>query len=186
MRKKDDCKRQKIKEAVLQEIRKNGFQGASIAKIAKTAGVSPATVYIYYENKEEMLKDIYHEYAEQVFEYVLADIHKEMSGEEILAKVIRNYYEYATLNHECFLFVEQFVSCPSLLSGCGSLNGMHRINQLFAELRGDNIIGNWNDETVYAIIFSPVGNVVARHSISEEKRDLYIEQIIEIVKKGLA
>ncbi|WP_094092917.1 TetR/AcrR family transcriptional regulator [Paenibacillus physcomitrellae] len=38
-----------------------GFAETSISKIAKKAGVSAATIYIYYENKEDMLSKIYFE-----------------------------------------------------------------------------------------------------------------------------
>ena len=50
MRRKDDDKEKSIKEAVVKLILQEGFHGTSISKIAKLAGVSPATVYIYYEN----------------------------------------------------------------------------------------------------------------------------------------
>ena len=46
MRRKDDRKQESIKQALLKLILSEGLQGASIAKIAREAGVSPATVYI--------------------------------------------------------------------------------------------------------------------------------------------
>ena len=52
MRRKDDEKEQRIRHAVIELMLQEGFNGTSIAKIARLAGVSPATVYIYYENKE--------------------------------------------------------------------------------------------------------------------------------------
>ena len=58
MRRKDDEKEQRIRRSVITLMLKEGFNVTSIAKIAKMAGVSPATVYIYYENKEDMLQDI--------------------------------------------------------------------------------------------------------------------------------
>ena len=51
MRRKDDEKEQRIKEAVIEVVLAEGFGGASISKIAKCAGISRATVYIYHENK---------------------------------------------------------------------------------------------------------------------------------------
>ncbi len=61
MRKKDDKKIEFIKKAVIKLILEFGFHGTSISKIAKKAGVSPATIYIYYENKDIMINEIYHE-----------------------------------------------------------------------------------------------------------------------------
>ena len=35
-------------------ILREGINGASVYKIAREAGVSPATIYIYYASKEEI------------------------------------------------------------------------------------------------------------------------------------
>ena len=80
MRKKDDSKLQNIKAAVIQMVQQEGIQGASVSKIAQAAGVSPATVYIYYENKDAMLRDIYQEYAEQAIHDTLDNIRDDMDG----------------------------------------------------------------------------------------------------------
>ena len=55
MRTRDYDKQQRIKEAMIRLILREGINGASVAKIAREAGVSPATIYIYYESKEDML-----------------------------------------------------------------------------------------------------------------------------------
>ena len=114
MRRKDDEKEQRIRHAVIELMLQEGFNGTSIAKIARLAGVSPATVYIYYENKEEMLQDIYLEYSEEVFDYLLKGIDRNMSSAQMIETLIRRYYRYMTLHPEAFCFVEQFANCPSL------------------------------------------------------------------------
>ena len=114
MRRKDDEKEQRIRHAVIKLMLQEGFNGTSIAKIARLAGVSPATVYIYYENKEEMLQDIYLEYSEEVFDYLLKGIDRNMSSAQMIETLIRRYYRYMTLHPEAFCFVEQFANCPSI------------------------------------------------------------------------
>ncbi len=80
MRRKDDEKEYRIRHAVIELMLKEGFYGTSIAKIARPADVSPATVYIYYENKEEMLQDIYLETLRNVFYYLTQGIDRDMSS----------------------------------------------------------------------------------------------------------
>lgn len=84
MRQKDEEKKESIKQAVIKLILEQGFHGASIAKIAREAGVSPATVYIYYANKDDMLREIYEEYADQAYFYLLGIINSNMSGKELI------------------------------------------------------------------------------------------------------
>ena len=55
MRRKDDEKEQRIKEAVASLMLEEGWSGTSISKIARKAEVSPATVYTYFDSKEDML-----------------------------------------------------------------------------------------------------------------------------------
>lgn len=112
MRKKDDKKQENIKNAVVKLILKEGFHGTSISKIAKEADVSPATVYIYYENKDEMLRKIYLEYSKNILNHLLNNISESMSGKELIESLVKNYYLYIRDNKEIFLFVEQFSSRP--------------------------------------------------------------------------
>ena len=59
MRTKDDVKQEALVEATVKLVNQIGFAASSVAKIAKEAGVSPATLYIYYKNKEDLLVSTY-------------------------------------------------------------------------------------------------------------------------------
>ncbi len=63
MRTRDYDKQQRIKEAMVHLILREGINGASVSKIAREAGVSPATIYIYYESKEDLLSAAFREYS---------------------------------------------------------------------------------------------------------------------------
>lgn len=54
-------KKAKIKQAVYQLVAKEGLIGISMSKIAKQAGVVPSNIYVYYENKTDLLSSIYRE-----------------------------------------------------------------------------------------------------------------------------
>ena len=58
MRKIDENKKEAITQAVFQLTKEVGLVGLSIAKVAKIAGVSPATIYVYYKDKADMLSQI--------------------------------------------------------------------------------------------------------------------------------
>ncbi|WP_025761412.1 TetR/AcrR family transcriptional regulator [Dyadobacter tibetensis] len=52
-------KRAALLEATLFLVNNNGFHDAPMAKIAKLAGVSPATIYLYFENKQDLINQLY-------------------------------------------------------------------------------------------------------------------------------
>src|SRR3954468_8655030 len=59
MRTRDESKEAAIREKALEMIVKEGFDGLSMQKLAKAANVSPATIYIYYKNREDLLNSLY-------------------------------------------------------------------------------------------------------------------------------
>jgi AcrR family transcriptional regulator len=97
LRKKDDKKIEAIKKTVIKLIRDYGFHGISMAKIAKEAGVSPATIYIYYENKSIMIHEIYHELRMERHNSIHKNITSEMNAKEALKTIFRSYYDYITI-----------------------------------------------------------------------------------------
>lgn len=59
MRTKDVVKQDKITETVLQLTMENGLAALSFDKLAKRAGISTGTPYVYYQDKTDMLSYIY-------------------------------------------------------------------------------------------------------------------------------
>lgn len=185
MRRKDDEKQRCIKNAVVHLILEEGFQGTSISKIARTAGVSPATVYIYYENKEAMLREIYLEYAEVRIQYLLQCLSPNMAGEEIIAQLIRRYYCFIREHKEVFHFIEQFSACPILQSSCSSIKGPSALNQLLTDLKRRQIINNFNNDNLYAILFSPVKMIAVITCEPENIAMKRLNELIYIIQKAL-
>lgn len=185
MRKKDDEKQRCIKDAVVQLILEVGFQGASVSKIAKVAGVSPATVYIYYENKDAMLRDIYQEYAEDTIRSLLQCLTPNMTGEEIVETLIRQYYSFIEENKEIFHFIEQFSGCPALQNNCVLMNGPANLNQMLTDLKKRQIFNNYNNDNLYALLFYPVKSIAVKTCGSENTKMERLDELIDIVQKAL-
>ena len=59
MRTKDDEKEAALFEATVKLVNETGFASSSVSKIAREAGVSPATIYVYHKNKEDLLVSTY-------------------------------------------------------------------------------------------------------------------------------
>ncbi|MDT3672631.1 MAG: TetR/AcrR family transcriptional regulator [Aromatoleum sp.] len=50
-----EARRQQVLDAAAECFHKSGFHGASMAQIAKTAGISPGHIYNLFENKEDVI-----------------------------------------------------------------------------------------------------------------------------------
>src|SRR6266700_3237768 len=57
----DSAKRRQIMDGARAVFLAQGFDAASMGEIARAAGVSKGTLYVYFENKEELFESIVHE-----------------------------------------------------------------------------------------------------------------------------
>ena len=52
-------KRDALLKATLSLVTNGGIQSASMAKVAKIASVSPATIYLYFDSKQDLVNQLY-------------------------------------------------------------------------------------------------------------------------------
>jgi TetR/AcrR family transcriptional regulator, multidrug resistance operon repressor len=71
MRTRDENKRTSICQKALKMIVEKGFDGLSMQKLAKAANVSPATIYIYFKDRDDLIMKLWAEEMEKLVEATL-------------------------------------------------------------------------------------------------------------------
>lgn len=112
MRLKDEFKQRAIFKATVKLVNELGFVSSSVAKIAKEAGVSPATIYVYYKNKDDLLVSTYTAIKQDVSQAILAGFDEALPIRDIFRKVWFNLFDYIVNNRADFQFTEQFANSP--------------------------------------------------------------------------
>ena len=112
MRTRDEFKQDALYKATVKLVNEIGFASSSVSKIAKEAGVSPATVYIYHKNKEDLLVSTYLNIKKEFVAAMVKDIDKSKPLRDILKKVWFNLFEFISKHHAEFTFTEQFANSP--------------------------------------------------------------------------
>ncbi|MBU0476033.1 MAG: TetR/AcrR family transcriptional regulator [Bacteroidetes bacterium] len=112
MRIKDINKQEAIIEATVLLVNEIGFVSCSVSKIAKKANVSPATLYIYYKNKEDLLVSTYIEVKKKMSKALLNGFDDSMPFRDILEKFWKNGFRFVKNNKALFQYAEQFASSP--------------------------------------------------------------------------
>jgi AcrR family transcriptional regulator len=107
MRTRDEGKEQLIKEHSIKMIVKKGLDGFSIQNLAKAAKVSPATIYIYYKDKEDLIVTIGAEVFEEVLSHSLKNFTPDMSFAEGLKVQWKNRADYFMSHPVKVQFIEQ-------------------------------------------------------------------------------
>ena len=127
MRVKDDNKKEAIFEATIELLNEIGFANISMSKIAKRAGVSSSTIYVYFESKEDMLKKVYLDVKEKLSLAMTHGIQKDLHARQVVERLVRNIVSFVQDNRQYFLFIEQFSNSPIVDNLCQEkLEGMYQ------------------------------------------------------------
>ncbi len=112
MRTKDDIKQEALFEATVRLVNEIGFAAASVSKIAKEAGISPATIYIYYKNKEDLLVSTYVEIKKNIGRAMLENFDDSLPIRDIFKQVWFRMFDYISKHKDYFQYTEQFANSP--------------------------------------------------------------------------
>lgn len=112
MRKKDENKECTIREKALTMFVKEGFDGFSMQKLAKAAGISPATIYIYFKDKEDLILQLCAEQIKKMADIMLKDFDPSMSFSEGLRIQWMNRAMYCMEHPNEMQFLEQIRNSP--------------------------------------------------------------------------
>ncbi len=112
MRTRDEEKKEALFKATIKLVNEIGFVSSSVSKIAKEAGVSPATLYVYYENKEDLLVSTYKEIKMMMSRAILDNFDDNLPIRDILQNVWFSMFDWISNNLEYYQFMEQFANSP--------------------------------------------------------------------------
>ena len=112
IRQKCPEKRKSLLNATLRLVNNNGFHDAPMSKIAKLAGVSPATIYIYFENKQDLINQLYLEIKETFWRYAFKDEIKNLSVKKAFEIIWFNIADFRMQQNEEALFLSQCENTP--------------------------------------------------------------------------
>jgi len=112
VRTRDDKKQEALLLATVKLVNEIGFVASSVSKIAKEAGVSPATLYVYFKNKEDLLVSTYLEIKLGMGAAMLEGFDEEQPIRDIFHRLWCNTFVYVAANLEEFRYTEQFANSP--------------------------------------------------------------------------
>lgn len=134
MRHKDEKKSEAIFEATIKLLNEIGFSDISMSKIAKVANVSSATIYVYFENKEDMLVKLYVKVKEKMSRQLSKGLDDSLPSKALCEQLMRNSLQFILNNREDFMLLEQFQTSPLIDRLCledkaPMFSGLHELFQ---------------------------------------------------------
>ena len=112
VRRKDLKKEKLLREKAMAMIVAHGFDGLSLHKLARATGLSVATVYIYFKDREDLILKTYEEVSTRMFEATLAGFDQDMDFEKGLRVQWTNRARYFLKHPLEMHFMEQIKFSP--------------------------------------------------------------------------
>ncbi|GEO69261.1 TetR/AcrR family transcriptional regulator [Levilactobacillus acidifarinae] len=116
MREKDENRRQHILDATAQLINGEGLGGITMTKVAKRAGISQSNIYIYFENKDDLVKQTFLGCKQRMSDYLFAHFTPQATALADLALFARALYQFAVENPTDADLIQQFIASPVLMT----------------------------------------------------------------------
>ncbi|MBN2598156.1 TetR/AcrR family transcriptional regulator [Labilibaculum sp.] len=170
IREKSKEKRNALLKATLNLVNNNGFHDAPMSKIAKMANVSPATIYIYFENKQDLINQLYLELKVSYTKQAFKDYSENMPVKKAFEFIWYNIADYKLKQVEEAWFLSQ---CDNTMmidedSRQEGLKHLQPLLDLWEKGQKEGIIKDVSPYILYAYAINPLAFLM-----NMQKRGLY-------------
>ena len=98
--------REKILRVAASLFSKTSYSGTSIEDIAQGANINRATIYYYFENKSQLLYEIFSRHVKGLTELAIPTVNSDLPPEEKLRTLITNHISSRISNKSNIVFVQ--------------------------------------------------------------------------------
>jgi len=151
-------KRNSLVKATIELVNNSGFHATPMSKIAKMANVSPATIYLYFENKQDLVNQTYIEVKSQYTNYAFETYHKDMSVEVGFELIWKRIADFKLKECENAMFLAQCDNTPMIdeVSRQEGIKHLQPLLDLWARGKKEGIIKPVSDYLLYAYSINPL------------------------------
>ncbi|MEP3371401.1 MAG: TetR/AcrR family transcriptional regulator [Maribacter dokdonensis] len=151
-------KRNALINATIELVNNDGFHATPMSKIAKMACVSPATIYLYFENKQDLVNKTYLEVKSSYTAYAFATYDETMSVKEGFEVIWKRIAEFKLKEDAYAMFLAQCDNTPMIDEESRQEGIRHLQPLLDVWKRGikEGVIKPMSDYMLYAYAINPL------------------------------
>lgn len=171
-------KEKALLEATLSLVNNRGFHDAPMSKIAKLANVAPATIYLYFENKQDLINKLYLHIKAEFCENAFRNYSEDMPVQEGIRLIWENIAHYKMKNIAQALFLS-LVDVTPMIDESSKEKGLQHLKpllNLWERGQKEGVIKDCSPYLLYAYTISPLSFLV---SVQQNHRFNLTEEIIE-------
>ncbi|OEF96918.1 TetR family transcriptional regulator [Vulcanibacillus modesticaldus] len=192
MAKKTGEKFEAILDAAVKVIAQNGYHNSQVTKIAREARVADGTIYLYFENKDDILVSLFHTRMDEFATKVKQKIDLVDTPEEKLYQLIYMHFKIFALDHNLAIVtqIEIRQSNRRIRNDIGkSLKKYHRLIEELVEFGVQK--GKFHDgidvRLMRQMIFGILDETVSSWVMKDMKYDLLelVDPIYFLIANGI-
>ena len=151
-------KRNALVKATIELVNNSGFHATPMSKIAKMANVSPATIYLYFENKQDLVNQTYVEVKAKYTAYVFESYKEEMPVEEGFKHIWNRIADFKLKEGTYAMFLAQCDNTPMIdeASRKEGIKHLQPLLDLWARGKKEGIIAPISNYLLYAYSINPL------------------------------
>ncbi|MBT2162888.1 TetR/AcrR family transcriptional regulator [Zobellia barbeyronii] len=155
---KGEIKRNALVKATIELVNNSGFHAAPMSKIAKMANVSPATIYLYFENKQDLVNQVYIEVKAAFTEYAFESFDPKMEVEEGFEIIWKRIADFKLKECEEAMFLAQCDNTPMIdePSRQQGIKHLQPLLDLWERGKNEGKIKPLSDYILYAYAINPL------------------------------
>ncbi|MBF8456704.1 TetR/AcrR family transcriptional regulator [Kaistella sp. G5-32] len=170
-------KRTALLNATLTLVNNHGFHNAPMSKIAQLAGVAPATIYLYFENKQDLVNKLYLEVKEDFSNCAFQGYTEELSVKKGFEVIWFNIANYKLNQIKEANFLSQCDNSPMIEEEIRveGLKNLQPLLNLWEKGKKEGIIKPLSDYILYAFTVYPLSFLLGMqereiYTLSEEAK----------------
>jgi TetR/AcrR family transcriptional repressor of multidrug resistance operon len=188
MRTRDTDKEQLVIAKAIEQIVRDGFQGFSMNKLAKSCNISVATLYIYYKDKDDLIKKIGADIGHNFFTHTMEGFSADMPFAEGLWKQWENRAAFAMqypLEVACFEVIKHSPHADSIFAASTHMQDFKEsMKQFVVNARNNNQLIPLSLEVFWSVAYGPLYILLNFHREGKSMGGIPFKLTKEIVKEA--
>lgn len=182
-------KKKALLDATLNLVNNDGFHKASMSKIAKLAKVAPATIYLYFENKQDLINSLYLTVKSSFSEYAFKDYRDDLPVKKGFEIIWYNIADYKLNKIDEATFLSQCDNSPIIDDAIAEegLKHLQPLLDLWEKAKEEGIVKPLSNYVLYAYTIYPLSFLLAiqqknYYSLDDEMREKAFQSAWDAIK----
>ncbi|MDO7136288.1 TetR/AcrR family transcriptional regulator [Algibacter lectus] len=172
-------KRNALVKATIELVNNDGFHATPMSKIAKMANVSPATIYLYFENKQDLVNQTYIDVKAEYTKYAFETYDENMGVEAGFELIWKRIADFKLKECEHAMFLAQCDNSPMIdeASRQQGIKHLQPLLDLWKRGKEEGVIKPLSDYLLYAYAINPLSflMMIQKRGVFQLDKDLLEE-----------